>query len=139
MRVLIATDGSEHSLRIVEFLKQRPHILGPQPEVTCLYVSHPPPLVAVLPLGAGGGAVPMVEPEKLAAPMLEALRAAGIEAAFVERAGDPALEIAQLAVDGEFDLIVMGSHGRSGIRRLVLGSVTHKLLSATHVPVLVVR
>ncbi|WP_309678612.1 universal stress protein [Polaromonas sp.] len=37
------------------------------------------------------------------------------------------------------DLIVMGSHGRRGLERLVLGSVTAQVLSHAHLPVLVVR
>jgi nucleotide-binding universal stress UspA family protein len=37
------------------------------------------------------------------------------------------------------DLIVMGSHGRRGLEKLVLGSVTSQVLSHTHLPVLVVR
>jgi nucleotide-binding universal stress UspA family protein len=37
------------------------------------------------------------------------------------------------------DLIVMGSHGRSGLDKLVMGSVTQRVLQHTHLPVLVVR
>ena len=37
------------------------------------------------------------------------------------------------------DLIVMGSHGRRGLEKLVLGSVAQRVLQAAHVPVLVVR
>lgn len=37
------------------------------------------------------------------------------------------------------DLIVMGSHGRRGIEKLMLGSVTQSVLSHAHLPVLVVR
>ncbi len=37
------------------------------------------------------------------------------------------------------DLIVMGSHGRSGLEKVVLGSVAQAVLSHTHLPVLVVR
>lgn len=37
------------------------------------------------------------------------------------------------------DLIVMGSHGRSGLEKLLLGSVTQAVLTHTHLPVLVVR
>jgi nucleotide-binding universal stress UspA family protein len=37
------------------------------------------------------------------------------------------------------DLIVMGSHGRSGLEKLVLGSVTQRVLSHAHLPVFVVR
>jgi nucleotide-binding universal stress UspA family protein len=37
------------------------------------------------------------------------------------------------------DLIVMGSHGRHGLEKLILGSVTAQVLSHAHLPVLVVR
>jgi nucleotide-binding universal stress UspA family protein len=37
------------------------------------------------------------------------------------------------------DLIVIASHGRSGIRRWILGSVTQKVLHSAHIPVLVIR
>lgn len=37
------------------------------------------------------------------------------------------------------DLVVMGSHGRRGLEKLMLGSVTQRVLGAVHVPVLVVR
>ncbi len=37
------------------------------------------------------------------------------------------------------DLIVMGSHGRRGLEKLVLGSVTQRVISHAHIPVLVVR
>ena len=37
------------------------------------------------------------------------------------------------------DLVVMGSHGRRGLEKLMLGSVTQRVLGVVHVPVLVVR
>lgn len=37
------------------------------------------------------------------------------------------------------DLIVMASHGRKGVKRLLLGSETHQVLTHTHIPVLVLR
>ena len=37
------------------------------------------------------------------------------------------------------DLIVMGSHGRKGLEKLVLGSVAAQVLSHTHLPVMIVR
>jgi len=54
------------------------------------------------------------------------------------RAGDPAREIAQLAVDLDADAIVVGTHGRRGIARLVLGSVAERVLRYATCPVLVV-
>ena len=47
--------------------------------------------------------------------------------------------VVQAAESLEADLIVMGSHGRSGLEKLVLGSVTQAVLSHTKLPVLVVR
>jgi nucleotide-binding universal stress UspA family protein len=52
--------------------------------------------------------------------------------------GRPHKVIADYAEDNEMDLVVMGSHGRAGVRRALLGSVTERTLRSTHVPVLVV-
>ncbi|NLE85036.1 MAG: universal stress protein [Myxococcales bacterium] len=51
----------------------------------------------------------------------------------------PAEEIAQLGSDLEADLIVVGTHGRRGVRRLVLGSVAEGVVRMARGPVLVVR
>ena len=48
-------------------------------------------------------------------------------------------EIIRAARDLNADLIVMGSHGRTGVRKLVLGSVAQKVLGESHIPVLIVR
>lgn len=52
--------------------------------------------------------------------------------------GRPHKLIADYAEDNDVDLIVMGSHGRAGVRRALLGSVTERTLRSTNVPVLVV-
>ncbi|MEF8781397.1 MAG: universal stress protein [Haloferacaceae archaeon] len=52
--------------------------------------------------------------------------------------GNPHESIAEYAEENGVDVIVMGSHGRSGIRRALLGSVTERVLRTTTVPVLVV-
>jgi nucleotide-binding universal stress UspA family protein len=51
----------------------------------------------------------------------------------------PAIGIVQTAKAEGADLIVLGSHGRSGIARLMLGSVANKVVAESAVPVLVVR
>lgn len=51
----------------------------------------------------------------------------------------PAAEVAQLASDLEADLVVIGTHGRRGFRRLLLGSVAEGVVRLAHCPVLVVR
>jgi len=48
-------------------------------------------------------------------------------------------EIAQLAVDLEADLVVVGTHGRTGLARILLGSVAHAVVTQAPCPVLVVR
>lgn len=52
--------------------------------------------------------------------------------------GDPARAILNHAHPGEFDLVVMGTHGHSGFQHLVLGSVTEKVLRKAACPVLTV-
>jgi nucleotide-binding universal stress UspA family protein len=52
----------------------------------------------------------------------------------------PAHEVIhQVAVDYDADLIIVGTHGRHGLERMVLGSVAEKLVRMAHCPVLVVR
>ncbi|HVR44337.1 MAG TPA: universal stress protein [Thermoanaerobaculia bacterium] len=65
--------------------------------------------------------------------------APGVEATIVVRRGYPAGEIIQMAKEEEFDLIVMATHGHSGLEHALLGSITEKVLRKAHCPVLVVR
>jgi nucleotide-binding universal stress UspA family protein len=53
--------------------------------------------------------------------------------------GEPAYEIVQAARRSGADAIVMGTHGRSGVKRLFLGSVAEATLRASSVPVVVVH
>ena len=53
--------------------------------------------------------------------------------------GAPADEVTRAAREGDYDLVVMGTHGRRGIRRLVLGSVAEAVVRGAPCPVLVVR
>ena len=51
--------------------------------------------------------------------------------------GDPADQIAEAAKDAQ--LLVIGSHGRRGVERFLLGSVSHSVLHHVSCPVLVIR
>jgi nucleotide-binding universal stress UspA family protein len=53
--------------------------------------------------------------------------------------GPPYLEIARYAEDHDVDCIVMGTHGRKGIRRFLLGSVTERVIRRADVPVISVK
>jgi nucleotide-binding universal stress UspA family protein len=63
----------------------------------------------------------------------------GFEVAIEIRFGVPAEEILAVAHQEQFDLVAMATHGRSGLRRLVLGSVAEAVLRHAVVPVLLVR
>lgn len=68
------------------------------------------------------------------------LTAAGI--AGIQRhifVGDPGQEIAAFAERSHAELIVLPSHGRTGVRRLLIGSVAERVVRLAHCPVLVLR
>ncbi len=53
--------------------------------------------------------------------------------------GEPAREIVRAAEDEQVDLIVMGTYGRSGLSRLLLGSVADRVVRTAPCPVVTVR
>jgi nucleotide-binding universal stress UspA family protein len=77
--------------------------------------------------------------EELARDMAQRLQAAGLEAGSQRRDGDPAEQIVNVAKSWQADLIVVGTHGRTGLRRFLMGSVARNVLLHAHCSVLVVR
>lgn len=67
------------------------------------------------------------------------LRSEGLDVVVDVHQGDPAAEICDYAKSIAADLIVMSTHGRSGIRRWVYGSVADRVLRGADLPVLLVR
>jgi len=55
------------------------------------------------------------------------------------KTGDPAGEVIHLANQTDADLIVMATHGRRGLRRLMLGSVAERVVREAHCPVLTIK
>ena len=53
--------------------------------------------------------------------------------------GDPGAEIVSIAREAACDLIVMGTHGRTGLGRLLIGSVAEQVLRGAHCPVLTMK
>src|SRR5262245_23503684 len=53
--------------------------------------------------------------------------------------GDPAAEILRVAREAVCDLIVLGTHGWTGLRRLLMGSVAEEVVRKAHCPVLTVK
>ncbi len=65
--------------------------------------------------------------------------AKGVKSEALVREGDSAKAIISVAKDVSADVIVMSSHGRTGLRRLLMGSVTARVIGLAACPVLVVK
>lgn len=62
----------------------------------------------------------------------------GVPTIIASTAGDPAEEIVRYAAEHGIDLVVLGTHGRTGVSRVLLGSVAERVLRTAPCPVLVV-
>ena len=67
------------------------------------------------------------------------LEGKGLQVETTVKNGYPAAHIIDLAAENEGSLIVMSSHGRSGLGRWIMGSVADRVLRASHSPVLLIR
>lgn len=140
--ILVPVDGSPTSMMAVSKAAGLAKTFGSA--VTILYVIDPYPFTGVGADFAYGQAQYLSAATSEANSALDAakkaMQEAGIEASAVVGEGHAVQEGISRALESTgADLIVMGSHGRRGIERLVLGSVTQRVLGAVHVPVLVVR
>jgi nucleotide-binding universal stress UspA family protein len=77
--------------------------------------------------------------QRIAEEAATSLRESGRSVTFETRTGDPAGEIIDVTKQGGADLIVLGSRGRTGLTRLLLGSVARNVLSGSSASVLVVH
>jgi nucleotide-binding universal stress UspA family protein len=140
-RILCPTDFSECATDAARYAVDLAARLGAR--VTLLHVYMAP--VYALPDGSSfiPGPQTLAELESGARRGLEALRAqlARPEVEIdVDTADGPTAEmIATTALDEKYDLIVMGTHGRTGLRHLLLGSVAEKVVRTAACPVLTVR
>ena len=140
MKILLAVDGSDYTKRMLSYLTTHKEALGAAQVYTVLYVVLPVPHRAAAFAGPD-----MVhgyyedDARIVMEPIRAFLREHGIEASFVHKVGHPAEEIASYAEAGNFDLLMMGSHGVGALKNLVLGSVATKVLARCTVPVLLVR
>jgi len=143
-QILIPTDGSEPATAAIEEGIE----LARQNEATihALYVVEPIPL-GQFSAGPGpassewGDVVEEQRNEGDAATADVADRASEYDLEVVQAIehGKPHAQIIEYADEHDIDAVVMGTHGRSGADRLVLGSVTEKVVRKSEVPVLTVR
>lgn len=146
-RILIASDGSELADRALEHGLKLAKLAGS--ELTIVTVTEPVTIVGGGYASVAGGVIdPLPElieaQEKAAKELLErAARKAteqGVAAKTVLVDNSFAADgIVATANDIGAELIIMGSHGRRGLNRLLLGSQTNNVLAHTKIPVLVTR
>ena len=143
-RILVPTDFSTGAQHAAFTAMELAAATGGSVKLVHLY--NPPSLM--LPDGSTFAATPaqLLEStdraEAALAEELHALRArsdARVQVDGCTLMGAAAAEILRLAESGRYDLIVMGTHGRTGIRRLMLGSVAETVLRHAPIPVLTVR
>jgi nucleotide-binding universal stress UspA family protein len=139
-KILAAVDGSASAEHAFELALQLGKVEAAQLLVCC--VADPSPLYGTL------------EPTTLVEQTFEEIRrgaqhvvdgavakalAAGVAAQGCVLDGDPAYEIVLHADKIAADALVVGTHGRSGLRRLFMGSVAEGIVRAATIPVLIVR
>jgi nucleotide-binding universal stress UspA family protein len=139
-RFLIPVDFSEYANQAVEYAIGLASKLGAR--LTLLHVIQPLPLAGV----DMGVTLPYTYIQDLEAEItnsmqayLERVTAAGLEGEIAVVHGVPFQEILETAKTQQVDLIVMGTHGRTGLEHVFLGSVAEKVVRLAPCPVLVVR
>ncbi|NMB86706.1 MAG: Universal stress protein [Methanosaeta sp. PtaB.Bin018] len=150
-KILIATDGSKHSEHAAKFGVDLAQLSNGS--VTICYVAdvggYLPP--GSIPFGDVGyyaidpavfnslRDMAMEAGEKAAARIEELATAAGVLSESKVLEGDPASEILRLAREQSMDIIVIGSIGKTGLEKFLMGSVAEKVVRNSPVPVLVVH
>lgn len=139
-RILLASDGSPNALRAAEFTVR---LLKAMPGGRCT-------IVTVIPLtreeaaflGAQSPVYDAAVAGKVGCLLDETehlFRAAGVETKKAVLQGDVAGSIVDFAEQDSFDLIVMGSRGLGGVKGMLLGSISSKVMQQAHCPVTVVK
>jgi len=139
-KILFATDfsdGSKPALAQAELLALATHA-----ELLVLHVREEFPFVSA----DGVGYVPHeldVQQSAAVAVLLDeqtaALQKRGVSCRGLSVLGSPHLRIANVAEQEHVDMIVLGTHGRNAVSRVLLGSVAERVSRTASVPVLVVR
>jgi nucleotide-binding universal stress UspA family protein len=142
--IVVATDGSlasEHAVQCAANLA-RTHGAG----ITCLYVLDPYPYIGVGEANAYGfqaymAAAQQVGNEALAKAVALCTQTSPSITPTQRLVEDAPVSsgIVNSAKELQADLIVVGSHGRTGLKRLMLGSVATKVVAESAIPVLVTR
>lgn len=139
-RIVVPIDFSAESDRALEYAMELAQVYGSRIEV--VHVMFPPMAAE----GVPGVPLPSFSPAEVSSEIMKTLSKRVANVANPEVAvethvllGRPASRISDFADEQGASLIVMGSHGLSGVRRFLLGSVSEKVVGAASCPVLVLR
>ena len=141
-KILVPTDGSEVAQKAALAAVQLAKSQGA--EVVGVYVIDPFPYIGIGDASAAGLQAYLAEAKRAAGQALEAI-AKACQTEGVPFAGDTIERnvvyegVLETAEAEGCDLIVMASHGRQGVKALILGSVAQKVLTHARIPVLVVK
>lgn len=146
-QVLLATDGSAHATRAEQLIAEWPMFGEAQIRVLSVAEVVPPWHTGLAPTMYAAAleaysedlATARAAHTALASEAASRLKAAGLGVEAKMREGDAAMEIIEEAATWPADLIVIGSRGRTGISRLVLGSVARNVLQGSNSSVLIVH
>ncbi|MCU1276655.1 MAG: universal stress family protein [bacterium] len=144
-KILVPVDFSDTSRRALDLAATFAKAFGARVEL--LHVWAPPQMVPLpLVIMTSAAEQPMTLEELARSTtctqmeeLVEPLRKQGISARARVAVGSPAYEVVELATVGHFDLIVMGTHGRGGLARALLGSVAERVVRRAQCPVLTVH
>ena len=146
-RVLLAWDGSSCAARAAGLLQAWPVFARSSVRVVCVadievpwWTGFPEPgSPELMPTFVEAAEEARRHRDELVASMTDQLREAGLAATGDRLEGDAATELLNRAVATKTDLIVLGTHGRTGLARLVIGSVARNVLHHATSSVLIVR
>ena len=141
MKILLPVDGSDCSLRAVDHLIAHSAWFREVPEIHLLHVHAPIPIGRVQAhIGKEAlHAYYLEESQDAVAGAQQKLDTAGLFHTTHIHVGQPAEVIARVAGELQPDLIIMGSHGRTGMAGLVMGSVASRVLHLVQCPILLVK
>jgi nucleotide-binding universal stress UspA family protein len=143
MKILVAVDESPHSARAVRFVTRMRWPAGSRVIVAnVLTPALTPPVAGVesgVPLLIEVSEAQRQQARELVARAEAELRAAGLPTESRTPTGDPREALLHLVAEDRVDLLVLGSHGRTGLTKLLLGSVSSHVVTHAHCSVLVVK
>ena len=140
MKVLLAVDGSAYTKRMLGYLGAHEELFGARAKYTAMTViAAVPPHVTHFIDDQALDAYYADEARKVLKPVQAFAKRHQWNATTLHRIGHAADVIAETATTGRFDLLMMGSQGHSGVKRLLLGSVSARVMALCATPTLIIR